>query len=87
MSNFPEKPTTAQVMAQSGGIARAAKLSPERRSEIATQAARKRWGNPRELVIPITEGRCARVPFPMNADDYTLLITTLSLWKSKLISQ
>jgi len=27
-----------------GGKARAAKLSPERRREIATNAARKRWG-------------------------------------------
>lgn len=31
-------------MASKGGWARADKLSPERRSEIAQQAARKRWG-------------------------------------------
>lgn len=29
-----------------GGIARAAKLTPERRSEIASDAARRRWANP-----------------------------------------
>ena len=28
-----------------GGKARAAKLSPERRKEIATKAAKKKWGN------------------------------------------
>lgn len=28
-----------------GGKARAAKLSPERKSEIARRAAEKRWGN------------------------------------------
>ncbi len=31
-----------------GGPARAKKLSPERRSEIARKAARKRWGHPDE---------------------------------------
>jgi hypothetical protein len=30
-----------------GGKARAAKLSPERRREIAAKAAAKRWGRPR----------------------------------------
>lgn len=31
-----------------GGKARAEKLSPERRSEIARKAAAKRWGQPKE---------------------------------------
>ena len=31
-----------------GGKARAVKLSPERRSEIATKAAQARWGKPTE---------------------------------------
>lgn len=35
------KPKSIQSM---GGRARAAKLSPNRRSEIAREAARKRWG-------------------------------------------
>ena len=30
-----------------GGAARAAKLTPEQRSEIARKAAAKRWGKPR----------------------------------------
>lgn len=30
-----------------GGKARAAKLTPEQRSEIARKAATKRWGNPK----------------------------------------
>jgi len=37
------KKTTKQ---SSGGKARAEKLSPERRSEIAKQAAGKRWSDP-----------------------------------------
>jgi hypothetical protein len=28
-----------------GGVARAAKLSPKKRSQIAARAAKKRWGN------------------------------------------
>jgi hypothetical protein len=42
-----EKPSSAQVSGrkggQKGGKARAEKLSPERRSEIAREAARTRW--------------------------------------------
>jgi general stress protein YciG len=33
----------ATAMGRKGGRARAAKLSPERRSEIARKAAKKRW--------------------------------------------
>jgi hypothetical protein len=42
------KPATskpARQLGKSGGIARAAKLSPARRSEIAKAAAAKRWSN------------------------------------------
>jgi hypothetical protein len=42
-----EEPTPAQVNGHTGGLkggkARAEKLSPERRSEIAREAARARW--------------------------------------------
>jgi hypothetical protein len=43
----PEKPTPAQINGRNGGRkggpARAAKLSQERRSEIARKAAEARW--------------------------------------------
>lgn len=42
-----------------GGDARAAALSPERRSEIAKDAANKRWGNPQNLT---TEASAASPP-------------------------
>ena len=37
------KDPAAQALGAKGGRARAAKLSPERRSEIAKEAAAKRW--------------------------------------------
>jgi hypothetical protein len=43
----PEADTPAQIFARSGGLkggkARAAKLSPKRRREIARKAAKARW--------------------------------------------
>lgn len=48
----PEKPKNAAAVALGrlgglkGGKARSAKLSPERRKEIAQQAAQKRWKKP-----------------------------------------
>ena len=33
-----------------GGIARAEKLSPEERSKIASEAAKRRWGTPKEAI-------------------------------------
>ncbi len=38
------KDKAAQSMGRRGGAARAATLTPERRSEIAKKAAAKRWG-------------------------------------------
>lgn len=38
-----EKDEAAQAMGRKGGKARAEKMSPERRREIAQQAAQKRW--------------------------------------------
>lgn len=38
------KDKAAQAMGKKGGAARRDKLSPERRAEIAREAARKRWG-------------------------------------------
>ena len=38
------KDKAAQVLGRKGGKARALKLTPERRSEIARKAAAKRWG-------------------------------------------
>jgi hypothetical protein len=38
------KDKIAQLLGQRGGAARAKTLSPKRRSEIARQAAAKRWG-------------------------------------------
>ena len=38
------KDPAAKVRGRKGGKARAAKLTPERRSEIARKAAAKRWG-------------------------------------------
>lgn len=46
---IPEKDQAAVESGRRGGLiggkARAAKLSPERRSEIAKKAAEKRWGS------------------------------------------
>lgn len=38
------KNLAAQILGQMGGLKRAATMSPERRSEIARQAAQRRWG-------------------------------------------
>jgi general stress protein YciG len=38
------KDKAAQEMGRKGGAARAAKMTPERRAEIARKAAAKRWG-------------------------------------------
>ena len=40
------EPTPEEERAAKGGAARAAKLTPEERSEIARKAARARWGQP-----------------------------------------
>ncbi len=41
-----EKPTSAAAeLGKLGGAARARKLTPQRRAEIARKAATKRWGN------------------------------------------
>jgi hypothetical protein len=37
------KNLAAQILGQMGGLKRAATMSPERRSEIARQAAKRRW--------------------------------------------
>ena len=42
-SDEPEEPTFEQERAAKGGEARAKKLTPEERSEIARKAARARW--------------------------------------------
>jgi hypothetical protein len=41
-----EKDQAAAEMGRKGGAARAAKMTPERRAEIAKKAAAKRWGKP-----------------------------------------
>lgn len=38
------KDKNAQALGRKGGAARAAKMTPERRAEIAKKAAAKRWG-------------------------------------------
>ena len=38
------KDPAAKAMGKQGGAARAASMTPERRSEIAKKAAAKRWG-------------------------------------------
>lgn len=38
-----DKSLAAQILGQKGGLRRAATLSPERRSEIARVAAKRRW--------------------------------------------
>lgn len=40
----PEKNEDAAALGRKGGAARAAKMDPERRAEIARKAAAKRWG-------------------------------------------
>lgn len=40
----PAKNPAAQALGQRGGMRRAAVTSPERRSEIAREAAIRRWG-------------------------------------------
>ena len=39
------KDKAAQSLGRKGGKARAEKMTPERRAEIARKAAAKRWGN------------------------------------------
>ncbi len=41
-----EEESAGAKLAKKGGKARAAKLSAQRRREIAQQAAQARWGNP-----------------------------------------
>ena len=41
----PPKDEAAASLGRRGGAARAKKLTPEQRSEIARKAAAKRWGN------------------------------------------
>ena len=38
------KDPAAKALCKKGGAARSAKMTPERRAEIARYAARKRWG-------------------------------------------
>jgi hypothetical protein len=49
----PEKNVHAVTLGRAGGLkggkARAAKLTPEQREEIARKAAQKRWGKTEEL--------------------------------------
>lgn len=40
-----DKDPAAKALGAKGGKARADKLSPERRAEIAREAAKKRWGS------------------------------------------
>lgn len=77
---------TPQEMASKGGTARAAALSPEKRSDIASRAATARWNSTavRELKIPLSSGAFVFVPYPMSEGDYDLLIATLTLWKPNL---
>jgi len=42
----PAKNQAAQELGRKGGAARAKNISPERRAEIARQAAEKRWKTP-----------------------------------------
>lgn len=42
------KNKAAQELGKKGGAARAASMTPERRSEIARKAAEKRWGKRRQ---------------------------------------
>jgi hypothetical protein len=44
------KSVDRSTIARSGGIARAANLSPEKRSELAKKAAESRWGRPKAEV-------------------------------------
>jgi len=46
VSELPAKNAAAQDRGRSGGQARSAKIGPERRSEIARDAAAKRWAKP-----------------------------------------
>src|SRR5687767_8434107 len=53
LNAFPRRNPHAAALGHLGGLkggpARAARLSPERRSEIAARAARKRWDRERDL--------------------------------------
>ena len=42
------KDPAAQALGRKGGVARAAKMTPERRVEIARKAAAKRWAKREE---------------------------------------
>ena len=77
-------------MQQAGGEARAAALSPEERSDIATNAAETRWGRKRdrrEFCVPMDGGIAIMLlPNQMNSDDFDILIKTLALWRSRLVT-
>lgn len=48
-----DKDKAAQAMGRKGGKARAEKMSPERRREIAQKAAKSRWGRQdKEAAVP-----------------------------------
>jgi hypothetical protein len=57
----------AAGIGRQGGLARAAKLSPERRSEIASKAARTRWDATRTLAS--NDGTFLMAEFPMTGDE------------------
>jgi hypothetical protein len=46
IATAPAKDPAAQALGQKGGLKRAQTMSPERRSEIARLAAKRRWQSP-----------------------------------------
>lgn len=41
-----------------------------------------------ERMLPILIGeqrRCATIPFPMDEEDFEMMISTLALWKRRLV--
>ena len=38
-----------------------------------------------QLPVPLGDSYCAVIPFPMEPQDYTLLLETLTLWQRRLV--
>jgi hypothetical protein len=61
------KDPNAVALGGKGGKARAKRLTPERRSEIARQAALKRWGRPKaQIVTPPKCDECGTELHPFS---------------------
>lgn len=60
-----------------------ASLAQTNSTSVAVKAS---LSNVAELPIPLEDGICARIPYPMTEESFDLLLGTLQLWKKKLVT-